>query len=169
MQSWGQVDVHSSRIAQDLEQDGWPVLPEYAMDKHQGQGLWGLHRHQLQLTFLQGVSLRGLDERASAGVPLLQGKLLLSIGVHHTLHIFSRESADLGSSRRAPRSMKLLAPWEALASGPVVQGGGQSLGQLHILIKFLGSVSLSTPGHRCFLPPSFRGAHGPDRLPLSAS
>lgn len=38
---------------------------------------------------LQGVTLIGSDERAGAGVPWLQGKPLLPIGVHHTLHIFS--------------------------------------------------------------------------------
>lgn len=36
------------------------------------------------------------DERASAGVPWLQGKPLLPVGIHHALHIFSREAVELG-------------------------------------------------------------------------
>lgn len=38
---------------------------------------------------LQGVTLIGPNERASAGVPGLQGEPLLLIGVHDALHIFS--------------------------------------------------------------------------------
>ena len=41
------------------------------------------------MTHLQGVTLIGPDEGASAGVPWLQGKALLHIGVHHALNIFS--------------------------------------------------------------------------------
>lgn len=42
------------------------------------------------------MALVGSDEKASAGIPLLQGEPLLPIGVHHTLHIFSREAVELG-------------------------------------------------------------------------
>lgn len=45
---------------------------------------------------LQGMALVGSDEKASAGIPLLQGEPLLPIGVHHTPHIFSREAVELG-------------------------------------------------------------------------
>lgn len=66
------------------------------MDEPQGQGLWGLQGHQLQLRYLQGVTLIGPDERACAGVPWLQSKPLLLVGVHDSLHIFSREAVELG-------------------------------------------------------------------------
>lgn len=103
------------------------MLPECAMDEPQGQGLWGLQGHQLQLRYLgwlgecmavspphtragvlpgsptgplsahlQGVTLIGPDERACAGVPWLQSKPLLLVGVHDSLHIFSREAVELG-------------------------------------------------------------------------
>ena len=42
------------------------------------------------------MTLIGPDERASAGVARLQGKPLLPVGVHHALHVFSREAAELG-------------------------------------------------------------------------
>ena len=35
------------------------------------------------------MTLIGPDEGAGAGVPWLQGKALLPIGVHHALNIFS--------------------------------------------------------------------------------
>lgn len=125
-QSRGQVDMGPSPAGQALEQDGWPVLPECAMDKPQGQGLWGLQGHQLQLRYLgwrgewtavrppsragvppgsptgplsahlQGVTLIGPDEKAGPGLPWLQGKPLLPVGVHHALHVFSREAVELG-------------------------------------------------------------------------
>lgn len=38
-QSWGQMDVYSSPAGRALEQDGWSVLPECAMDEYHGQCL----------------------------------------------------------------------------------------------------------------------------------
>ena len=118
-QSRGQVDVRPSLAGQALEQDGWPVPPECAVDEPQRQGLRGLQGDQLQRRYLrwtrewaavrppspsgvprssppcplsphlQGVTLIGPDERARAGVPRLQGEPLLLVGVHHALHILS--------------------------------------------------------------------------------
>lgn len=69
-QSCGQVDVRPSSAGQALEQDGGPVLPECAMNKHQGQVLRGLQGRQLQLRYLVWV------EWAAVRLPPRQGSRL---------------------------------------------------------------------------------------------
>lgn len=80
-------------------------------------------------THLQGVALIGSDEGPGAGVSWPQGEPLLPVGVHHPLHIFSGEAAELGQLQKGAQGYKavwgqrgaqeLTLPWP----GPQSTGG----------------------------------------------
>lgn len=65
-QSWSQVDVCPSLARQALEQDGGPVPPKCAMDKHQRQGLC-LQGYQLQIRYLARVGEWAVRPPSQAG------------------------------------------------------------------------------------------------------
>lgn len=126
------------------------------------------------------MTLIGPDERASAGVARLQGKPLLPVGVHHALHVFGREAAELGQLQegtqgheaicgQAGRSgVELFWPGPEFTAGATgnqngawAWGGGGSQRFIRESLPFLGLHFLNLQGNRICL----REGHK-DKVPL---
>lgn len=67
-----------------------------------------------------------------------------------------------GLKPQPPRPLLTSSHGKPQLQGPMAQGIGQSLGQLHVSVLFPGSGGPSTPRPCCFLPSSSRGFHGQD-------